>query len=187
MIKQRGVVVFIQFVFLLLLLSFVISLFFWGVGVGRFSFFIISIVVSFFCLFVSLLLLRHSICNISRTANHTGVMLLGDPDSQEHKHTMYTFTSRRQAHQHRRLLVNVFRLFLQVGLWSAPSTPPLPPDLFHISSRGRSLSRGRTATRSGEDRESAPRRLTRRGCRGRKRETQRGEKALTRSSVDGKG
>lgn len=126
MIKQRGVVVFIQFVFFVVVVC--NFSFFGGVGRALFIFYNIHCCFFFFvCLFfASFLLLRHSICNISRTANHTGVMLLGDPDSQEHKHTMYTFTSRRQAHQHRRLLVNVFHLFLQVGLWSAPSTPPGP-------------------------------------------------------------
>lgn len=50
------------------------------------------------------------------------VMLLGDLNSQKHKHTIYTFSSCRQAHQHRRFWVNWFSL---VELFSAPS--PLQP------------------------------------------------------------
>lgn len=120
-------------------------------------------------------------------------MLLGDPNSQEHKHTMYTFTSCRQAHQHRRLLVNVcfVLFFLEVELWSAPSPPQPPAGPCHAV---------KTGSRSGK---SAPRRLTgsgggaqlcpalghreRKGGFGRgggKRE--KGDRFLTRGSVDRK-
>lgn len=107
-------------------------------------------------------------------------MLLGDPDSQEHKHTMYTLTSRRQAYQRRRLLVNVFPLFHRGQLLVRSLAPPPATGPCHMIEWQPGLG-------DWVGGESALRRLPRRGRREGKREMQRGEKAPTRNSRDGKG
>lgn len=132
MIKQRGVVVFLQFFFFL----------FFGVGfLGGEGFLLFIISILFFITSAT-----------SPSSKPHGVMLLGDLNSQKHEHTMYTFLSCRQARQHRQLQVHLF-FFIRTLVRSLASAAASR----HLS-RGRAASgQGRAppaGCRGGGERES---------------------------------